>query len=147
MMTRRFRLVAAYLGAFSLGAVTTAAQTPAHTARTTPTAVAAVPLSADQMRETVGAGWWQTLGRILIALAWPAFAVGWVLIFFGIMRELSASILLYAPGTEVLSVVMLKMWVSGKPEEVSVIGLVMLVLVLLFRWVQLKFIKRRISTL
>ena len=84
-----------------------------------------------------GAGWWQTLGRILIALAWPAFAVGWVLIFFGIMRELSASILLYAPGTEVLSVVMLKMWVSGKPEEVSVIGLVMLVLVLLFRWVQL----------
>ena len=71
-----------------------------------------------------GAGWWQTLGRILIALAWPAFAVGWVLIFFGIMRELSASILLYVPGTEVLSVVMLKMWVSGKPEEVSVIGLV-----------------------
>jgi iron(III) transport system permease protein len=37
--------------------------------------------------------------------------------------------------------------VSGKPEEVSVIGLVMLVLVLVFRWVQLKFIKKRISTL
>lgn len=94
-----------------------------------------------------GAGWWQTLGRILVALAWPAFAVGWVLIFFGIMRELSASILLYAPGTEVLSVVMLKMWVSGKPEEVSVIGLLMLVMVLVFRWAQLRFIKRRISTL
>ena len=82
----------------------------------------------------------------LLAAA-PAVAVGWVLIFFGIMRELSASILLYAPGTEVLSVVMLKMWVGGKPEEVSVIGLVMLVLVLLFRWVQLKVIKKRISTL
>ncbi len=63
------------------------------------------------------------------------------------MRELSASILLYAPGTEVLSVVMLKMWTAGKPEEVSVIGLLMLVLVLVFRWVQLRFIKRRISTL
>ena len=50
-------------------------------------------------------------------------------------------------GSEVLSVVMLKMWVGGKPEEVSVIGLVMLVLVLLFRWVQLKVIKKRISTL
>ena len=94
-----------------------------------------------------GAGWWQTLFRILVALAWPAFAVGWVLIFFGIMRELSASILLYAPDTEVLSVVMLKMWTGGKPEEVSVIGLLMLVLVLLFRWVQLRFIKKRISTL
>jgi iron(III) transport system permease protein len=94
-----------------------------------------------------GANWWQTLGRILVALAWPAFAVGWVVIFFGIMRELSASILLYAPGTEVLSVVMLKMWVGGKPEEVSVIGLLMLVLVLAFRWLQSRFIKRRISTL
>jgi iron(III) transport system permease protein len=42
---------------------------------------------------------------------------------------------------------MLKMWIGGKPEEVSVIGLLMLVLVLVFRWVQLSFIKRRISTL
>ena len=31
-----------------------------------------------------GASWWQTLWRILIALAWPSFAVGWVLTFFGI---------------------------------------------------------------
>jgi iron(III) transport system permease protein len=46
-----------------------------------------------------------------------------------------------------MSVVMLKMWNSGKPEDVSVVGLIMLVLVLLFRWVQLRFIKRRISTL
>jgi iron(III) transport system permease protein len=42
---------------------------------------------------------------------------------------------------------MLKLWNGGKPETVSVIGLVMLVMVLVFRWVQLKFIKRRISTL
>ena len=49
--------------------------------------------------------------------------------------------------TEVLSVVMVKMWTGGKPEDVSVIGLVMLVMVLVFRWVQLRFIKRRISTL
>src|ERR671912_473160 len=120
----------------------------AYIALGTPVAVRVTSAAYQQIANDIeecsrvhGAGWWQTLGRILIALAWPAFAVGWVLIFFGIMRELSASILLYAPGTEVLSVVMLKMWVSGKPEEVSVIGLVMLVLVLLFRWVQLKFIK------
>jgi iron(III) transport system permease protein len=115
--------------------------------RVTSAAYQQIAVDIEECSRVHGAGWWQTLGRILIALAWPAFAVGWVLIFFGIMRELSASILLYAPGTEVLSVVMLKMWVSGKPEEVSVIGLVMLVLVLVFRWVQLKFIKKRISTL
>ena len=53
-----------------------------------------------------GASWWQTLWRILIALAWPSFAVGWMLTFFGIMRELWASILLYSVGSEVLSVVL-----------------------------------------
>ncbi|MFI4998748.1 MAG: ABC transporter permease [Reyranellales bacterium] len=110
-------------------------------------AYAQIAKDIEECSRVHGAGWWQTLGRILIALAWPAFAVGWVLIFFGIMRELSASILLYSPDTEVLSVVMLKMWSGGKPEDVSVVGLLMLALVLVFRWVQLRFIKRRISTL
>jgi iron(III) transport system permease protein len=94
-----------------------------------------------------GASWLQTMQRIMIALAWPSFAVGWVLVFFGIMRELSASVLLYSVGSEVLSVVLLKLWVNGNAEQVSVIGLIMMVLVLLFRWVQLKVIKARISTL
>jgi len=115
--------------------------------RVTSGAYAQIARDLEECSRVHGANWGQTLWRILVALAWPAFAVGWVLVFFGIMRELSASILLYVPDTTVLSVVMLKLWNSGKPETVSVIGLVMLVLVLLFRWVQLKFIKRRISTL
>jgi iron(III) transport system permease protein len=115
--------------------------------RVTAGAYAQIARDIEECSRVHGANWWQTMGRILVALAWPAFAVGWVLIFFGIMRELSASVLLYVPDTTVLSVVMLKLWNSGKPETVSVIGLVMLVLVLVFRWVQLRFIKRRISTL
>ena len=83
-----------------------------------------------------GASWLQTLWRILIALSWPAFAVGWILTFFGIMRELSASVLLYSVGSEVLSVVMVRMLIDGQPERVTVIGLMMMLLVFLFRWVQ-----------
>jgi iron(III) transport system permease protein len=94
-----------------------------------------------------GASWWQTLWRILIALAWPSFAVGWVLTFFGIMRELSASVLLYSVGSEVLSVVLLRMWENGQAEAVSVIGLMMMLLVFLFRWVQLRLIKHYINSL
>ena len=89
-----------------------------------------------------GASWWQTLWRILVALAWPSFAVGWILTFFGIIRELSASILLYSVGSEVLSVVLLKMWAAGKAEEVSVVGLGMVLLVLVFRGVQLLMLRR-----
>ena len=94
-----------------------------------------------------GASWFQTLWRILVALAWPAFAVGWVLTFFGIMRELSASILLYSIGSEVLSVVLLKLWSAGNAEQVSVIGLLMMMLVILFRWVQISLLNSRISKL
>ena len=91
----------------------------------------------DECSRVHGASWWQTFWRILLALAWPAFAVGWVLVFFGIMRELSASILLYSVGTEVLSVALLKLWNAGQPEQVSVIGLMMMGLVVVFRVVQL----------
>lgn len=92
-----------------------------------------------------GASWWQTLWRILIALAWPAFAVGWILTFFGIMRELSASVLLYAVGSEVLSVVMVRMLIDGQPERVTVIGLMMMILVFLFRWMQHVMVKQRLN--
>lgn len=93
-----------------------------------------------------GASWWQTLWRILVGLAWPSFAVGFVLIFIGILRELSASILLYSAGHEVLSVEILNMWTSGKPEDVSVISLLLAVLMILFRWAQLRFVRTRIAT-
>ncbi len=110
-------------------------------------AYAQLSYDLEECSRVHGASWWQTLWRILVALAWPSFAVGWVLTFFGIMRELSASILLYSVGSEVLSVVLLKLWSNGRAEQVSVIGLFMMLLVIVFRWVQLRLIKSRISTL
>jgi iron(III) transport system permease protein len=110
-------------------------------------AYAQLSYDLEECSRVHGANFWQTLTRILVALAWPAFAVGWVLAFFGIMRELSASIMLYSTGSEVLSVVLVKRWVNGLAEEVSVIGLMMMALVIVFRWAQLVLIKRRISTL
>ena len=101
----------------------------------------------EESSRVSGATWWQTLWRILVALSWPAFAVGWTLTFFGIMRELSASVLLYSINAEVLSVVMLRMWSSSRQEEVMVIGLMTMLLVFVLRWLQLALIKRRISTL
>jgi hypothetical protein len=66
--------------------------------------------------------------------ALPAFAVGWILSFFIILHELSASILLYSVGNEVLPVVVMRLWTEGKAGQVSVIALVMLALVFLFRF-------------
>ena len=94
-----------------------------------------------------GASWWQTMWRILIALSWPAFAVGWLLTLFGIMRELSASVLLYSVNSEVLSVVMVRMLIDGQPERVTVIGLLLMILVFVFRWLQHIVVKQRLGLL
>ena len=111
------------------------------------TSFAQLSYDLEECSRVMGASFWQTLWRILVALSWPAFAVGWVLTFFVIMRELSASILLYSVGSEVLSIILLRYWVNGQAEEVSVIGLFMMLLVLLFRWVQLRIMKGRLSAL
>jgi iron(III) transport system permease protein len=92
-----------------------------------------------------GAAWWTTFRRILLALAWPAFAVGWVLIFFIILRELSASILLYSVGNEVLPVVVMRLWAEGKAGQVSVIALVMLALVFLFRFTERRLVRTHLG--
>jgi len=59
-------------------------------------AYAQLSYDLEECSRVMGASWWQTLWRILIALSWPSFAVGWILIYIGILRELSASILLYS---------------------------------------------------
>ena len=92
-----------------------------------------------------GAGWSTTFRRILLALAWPSFAVGWILAFFLILRELSASILLYGVGSEVLSVVVMKLWSEGKAEQVSVIALVMLAFVFVFRFVESRLVRTQLT--
>jgi iron(III) transport system permease protein len=92
-----------------------------------------------------GAAWWTTFRRILLALAWPAFAVGWILIFFLVLRELSASILLYSVGNEVLPVVVMRLWTEGKAEQVCVIALVMLSLVFLFRFAERRLVRTHLG--
>jgi iron(III) transport system permease protein len=109
-------------------------------------AFAQLSYDLEESSRVHGATWLQTAYKILIALSWPSFAVGWVIVFFGILRELSASVLLYSAGSEVMSVVMMGLWQEGKAEQVCVIGTLMIVLVLLFRWVQQSFLNRAIRS-
>ena len=109
--------------------------------RTMAGAFAQLAHDVEECSRVHGAAWFTTFRRILLALAWPAFAVGWILIFFIILRELSASILLYSVGNEVLSVVVMRLWSEGKAGQVSVIALVMLALVFLFRFAERRLVR------
>jgi iron(III) transport system permease protein len=114
--------------------------------RTMSGAFAQLAHDLEECSRVHGAAWWTTFRRILLALAWPAFAVGWILIFFIILRELSASILLYSVGNEVLPVVVMRLWTDGKAEQVSVIALVMLALVFVFRFVERRLVRTHLSS-
>jgi iron(III) transport system permease protein len=105
-------------------------------------ALAQLSFDLEECSRVHGATWLQTFSRILIVLTLPAFLVGWVLIFFMVLREVSASVLLFSVGNEPLSIVILRLWEESKTGEVSVIALFMLLLVAALRTLHL-FIARR----
>ncbi|HKP66894.1 MAG TPA: iron ABC transporter permease [Casimicrobiaceae bacterium] len=87
-----------------------------------------------------GASWWQTFRRITLPLLRPGLVAGWIYIAIVSIRELSSSILLYGPDTEVLSVVIWELWENGQYVELSALGVLMIVALSL-----LVFIAQRIG--
>ena len=72
-----------------------------------------------------GATWTRTFRRIVLPLLGPAIAIGVLMFIVIAVRDLSTVILLYGPGSTVLSVLFYAQWRSGTFEDASAIGLVM----------------------
>jgi iron(III) transport system permease protein len=90
-----------------------------------------------------GASWGTTFLRIILPLLKPGLLSGWIYIVIVSIRELSTSILLYSPGTEVVSVLIWELWENGQYVELSALGVMFIValfiLVMLAQWVGSKF--------
>ena len=90
-----------------------------------------------------GASWVTTFWRIILPLLKPGLLAGWIYIVIVSIRELSTSILLYSPGTEVVSVLIWELWENGQYVELSALGvmfiLALFMLVLLAQFVGKKF--------
>jgi iron(III) transport system permease protein len=63
---------------------------------------------------------------ILFPLLLPGILAGWMLMFVSMVRELSASVFLFVPGTETVSVVLLSMWQEATFSSVCVLSLVLI---------------------
>ncbi|MEM4186656.1 MAG: hypothetical protein QW801_05200, partial [Candidatus Caldarchaeum sp.] len=55
--------------------------------------------------------------RVVLPLLRPAMVGAWVYAFIVSFRELSASVLLVAPGTEVISVLLWGLWINGEDRQ------------------------------
>ena len=90
-----------------------------------------------------GAAWGTTFRRIILPLLKPGLVAGWIYVMIVSIRELSSSILLYSPGTEVVSIVIWELWENGQYVELSALGvlfiLALFVLVMLAQWLGKKF--------
>jgi iron(III) transport system permease protein len=75
-----------------------------------------------------GASWASTFVRVVLPLLKPGLLAGWIYIAIVSLRELSSSILLYSPGTEVVSILIWELWENGQYVELSALGVMLIVL-------------------
>jgi iron(III) transport system permease protein len=75
-----------------------------------------------------GARWGSMFVRIVLPLLKPGLVAGWIYIAIVSLRELSSSILLYSPGTEVVSIMIWELWENGQYVELSALGVMLIVL-------------------
>jgi iron(III) transport system permease protein len=74
-----------------------------------------------------GASWSMTFRRVVLPLLKPGLLAGFIYVMIVSIRELSSSILLYSPGTEVVSIMIWELWQNGQYVELSALGVMMII--------------------
>ena len=85
-----------------------------------------IPADLEEAGRILGAGRLRILRDVTAPLARSGIIAAWCFIFIGVIRELSASIILFTPNTKVMSVVMFDLKEEGQFGAIAVLGLVML---------------------
>ena len=75
-----------------------------------------------------GAGFLATFRRILIPMMRPGVMAGWIILMTIFMREFSATLFLYSPGSEPLGPLLYFLYLDGMRGRVAAIGLVISVI-------------------
>ena len=81
----------------------------------------------EEASRILGADRLVTLRRITAPLLKSGVIAGWCLIFIGVVRELSAAVMLATSNTKVLSVVIYDLNESGNLGAIAVLGVAMLI--------------------
>jgi len=82
----------------------------------------------EEAATMVGARRMRTWKEVTLPLLKPGMVGAWTLLFIIFTRELSASILLYSPGNEVLPVLLFNMWGEGDWGGLSALSMIQVVM-------------------
>jgi iron(III) transport system permease protein len=80
----------------------------------------------EEAGRILGAGRFRVLREITAPLAKSGIIATWCFVFIGVIRELSASIILFSPNTKVMSVVIFDLKEEGQFGAIAVLGVFML---------------------
>jgi iron(III) transport system permease protein len=80
----------------------------------------------EESSRVCGAGPWYTMRRIVIPLLIPGIISGWILMATMFVRELTLSVVLSRPGSEVLAVQILAYAEDGLWGKLSALGIIMI---------------------
>ena len=93
--------------------------------RYTTTSMLQIHRELEESAAMCGASWWTAFRRVVLPLLQPGLLAGWIYIVIVSIRELSTSILLYGPDTEVLSTLVWELWDNGQYVELSALGVLL----------------------
>jgi iron(III) transport system permease protein len=107
------------------------------------TSMVQIHTELEESAAMCGASWTATFRRVVLPLLKPGLLAGWIYVMIVSIRELSTSILLYSPDTQVISIVIWELWENGQYVELSALGVLfilsLLVLVLATQWIGRKY--------
>ena len=78
----------------------------------------------EESSAACGGNWGQTVRKILFPLMLPTLFASWIYVFLITIRELSVALLLYSPGSQVVSVIIWELWENGRIGELAAFSLV-----------------------
>jgi iron(III) transport system permease protein len=95
-------------------------------------AMTQINFELEESARILGASWFKTILNITIPLLKLSLVSGWMLVFITSFRELSASILLYSPNSEVIAVTIMALFEEGEFEALAALSIIILAITLVF---------------
>ncbi|HEX2932248.1 MAG TPA: iron ABC transporter permease [Candidatus Binatia bacterium] len=96
----------------------------------------------EEAAYTAGASWTNCMRRIILPLITPSFLGGWIFIFLLSAKELSMSVLLVSPQTQVVSVAIFELWENAQVGELAAFGVIWTIILVSIAVVYYLFARR-----
>jgi iron(III) transport system permease protein len=96
--------------------------------RTMNGAIVQINRQLEEAGEAAGATWLQTMRRITLPLVFPAFINGFLLVFLVSIKNLTQALVLFSPGSAVVSTTIYDRWSFGDTSVAAAMGVMITLL-------------------